>query len=369
MTNRERLQALRDELVTLKIETENLITGISDLRDDFDAFLETYTEPTTPNQIRYATHRYDGNGPRPTVDFADLQDSPYWNRNQWTRGTEVYRYATTATNAEPNGWRNLLPPARVMGRVAHNLDGSVVQRSVNGDRLLNIADPSLRLDSATWLRDRCVAAGYDGIYLDEVDETCAYGYPTAIQPREFPTPALWRAAMQSYIQTLAGILHNADRKLWVNLGSSVTPWNDAIISLVDGVNSEFFIGREGVNAPVSTGTVWLTQLQLGQKVEGAGKEWHAHASTVNQQVVDYAFCSWLLATSFRGSFSASRDYGGAIVKPSPVLLTAAAKLGLPAGPFGGPNTAGTYTRNFQGGHVAVTPTSNGWSSSVIIPNT
>lgn len=343
-------------LAAIRKTTDDQFTLLNQRFREAPTPVPTPTPPPATPAVRFANHRYYGSGPKDAADYYDLQDSEWFKRSDWPANREVYRYATTATNTEPGGWRNILPPHLVEGRVARNSDGTVVSRQANGDQLLDITNAGVRIDSAVWLTQRAVSAGYDGVYLDEVDETYAYGYPSA----RFPwTVTVWQSAMAALVTSLGATLRGKNKKLWVNLGADYTQnqtFVDSVIANADGVNSEYFVAREKLGLPATTDATWARQLELGLRVQAAGKAWHAHASTTSMIVADYAFCSWLLVTDFKGSFTASVDYSGAFVKPSPDRLAKVALLGPARGVGYVKTPSGLYSRQFLNGQVLVNPT-------------
>jgi len=204
------------------------------------------------------------------------------------------------------------------------------------------------------------------LYLDEVNQELLWAWP--VYPVEFPTPVSWRATLATFVSRLSTTLRSTGKKLWINLGADydvADPWQASLINSADGINIEQFVGRDMSGYPPAVGADWLRQVTFLQKVESSGKQIHVHAATTKQGVVDLAFGSYLLGTSFRGSFSASGDYSGAVQFPSSGLLASARKLGAPKGPFTMATETSTGIRTYANGLVSVNPGSGTTNISLI----
>lgn len=324
----------------------------------FDALAKLVTPdppppPTPAPVVRWATHRYFGNGPKPAdASFFDLQQYQGFQRSEYPAGAQLFAYLTTCSRkSDAVGWTTPLTTGEIMdSMLAHYPSGSLVTRKNGDDTLLNLVNPDVL---ARFETSAVADAGpFDGIYLDEVDLKM-WGY-SGVYPREFPSEAAWAGAHRALVLRLSAALHNRGKKLWVNLGADYdlsNPVQLEIVKAVDGVNIEFFVGREGVSQAVATGADWLRQTRFVRECEVLGTPVHVHASTIFQPVVDYAFGSWLIATEFRGSFTASREYSGAFIKPSPYLVYTAGTLGAPIGAVR--SNGINYERPFQGGVLEI----------------
>lgn len=314
--------------------------------------------PPPSNRIYFASHRFYLGGPKPQADFYDLQQGPGLLLTDFFPA-ETYRYATTARSLQdPDGYRQLLPPSQTgaANYLVPASGGGVVHRSSNGDSLLNISSPALMAGIVANLQ--ALTKGFNGLSLDEVDETWAYGYPGYSTTGIWTTPQQWADAMVTFVGAIASRLHTLGKKLWINastVGNEPTnPFLTAVTNAADGVNIEFFAVLPG--GAMMTGTRFLQSVDRLAVIESAGKEGHAHVPTASQLVTDYGFGAYLLGTLFHGSFTSSSDNSGAFTKPSPDLLTAAQALGQPkTGRFLAAGT-GYATRNFQAGTVTVNHT-------------
>lgn len=324
---------------------------------EFDA-LAAKLDPAPPvggdPGIKFAAHKYAWPGTAAPAEFSfyDLQAGP--STHPETFSGERYRYASTArVNDDPGGLTQLLKPALVGDSWLAHSGGKPIARG--NQNLLDLGDIGLITAVKTNLPNLLV--GYDGLYLDEVDQTYLWGWPLAGAPTEFPTVSQWQAAMLAFVRAIAEGVHQIGKKLWINLGadySTLNPWQVGLVTAADGVNLEHFVGRQAVGMPPAVGAEWVSPVDFLEDVEGFGKQVHVHASSTTQTTVDYAFASYLLATQFRGSFSASVDYAGAVWTPSSALLASARNLGAPLGVYSisGP---GIRSREFVNGRVDVNP--------------
>lgn len=357
------------------ITQADLDRALARINQEFTTLKNLLAQPApdpapTGVKLPTAVHRYLTTGPSPAVDFYDLQRWADFRRTDFPATSEVYLYISTAeVTGDKNGWTWPLPPGQIKDAYrAHRAD-SLVTRGTGNDvtNLLNLANPDL---ISTIVKDQLYVmqtTQADGVYLDEIDQTWEWGYPGST-PREYPTLTVWKDAVANLVERLAAGLHAVGKKLWINLGAdyrSLNPWQRRLIDAADGINIEHFVGREAVGEPPSTtATDWITQTGFVHDVEKLGKAVHVHCSSATQSVVDYAYVSWLLATEFRGSFTASglvapgkSDYSGRLANPSPSLVASATALGAPQGPFV-VQTSGLRSRAFSHGALTVNPLPN-----------
>lgn len=357
MTNEEiaaQLQALAVSLRDGSAKLDSLSNSIAATAvslNQLGAALAPAPAPPAP-KIRFASHRYWLQGPKPVADIYDLQNGPGIVLADFPG--EKYRYATTARSVATTPDRLLLPPADSVGLTATTSAGKPVARTSNSDQLLDIGSAALIDKVKAALPAR--VQGYDGLYLDEVDETWRYGYPTATTTTQWPDDSSWKEEMLNFVASIAAVLHGLGKRLWINLGADQTRspgFVSEVVSIADAVNIEFFIGREVLGAGPATGADYANAVNRLILIENAhGTPCHVHVSTSSQAVVDSGFYAWLLGTEFRGSFTASFDYGGGYVTPTADLLAAARRLLHPLAPA--TVASGQYRREFQGGWVSVT---------------
>lgn len=333
---------------------------LADVQARFAGLSRLLTPQPEPSRIKFATHRFWLQGPKPVADFYDLQQGPDLHLPDFPG--ETYRYVTTArSNADPDGYRQFLPPGATSSYLVPDrfLSSSFVHRSTpNPDQLLNISSPGLLSKIVAALPD--LTRGFTGLSLDEVDETWDYGYPGYATTGIWSTQAQWAASMTQFVRGVADALHAIGKKLWIN-ASTVgdlprNPFYNAVSKAADGVNIEFFIGMEGIGLPPMTGDRFLRTVERLFAIESLGREAHAHVSTTSQAVADYGFGAYLLGTQFRGSFTASIDTSGAYMRPSGQLLQSAQLLGRPLRGWTIDAVTGYVTRAFEFGTVTVNHT-------------
>jgi hypothetical protein len=317
--------------------------------------------PTPTAVIRSAVHRYWLQGPIPTVDFYDLQDSQWIDMTKFPSTAKKFRYVTTCCSptTDAPGDRQFLKPNVSSPYIAKDTNGRPITRTANKDLLLNVGSPDLRNIIVNNIKNLVRPGGvdkFDGLYMDEVDDTWIYGYPGFGRSGGVAT---WQNDMLNFVADVSNELHRLKKQLWVNLGLTGTGsngWRNAIISYADAINIEYFVGKDKLNEQPDTDTDWLNRMKLLADIELMGKPVHAHCSSENGPTIDYAFASWLMGTEFRGSFCASVDYTGDVYGTTTARMTAARQLGRPLGPMGTVLTG--YVRNFEHGNVYVNPFSH-----------
>lgn len=342
---------------------------LSGRANDLAVKLQNYqpTEPPTPAvKVRFAQHIYNNNQP---IDFAafdlyDVQRGFITADGPIVPRAEFYLYATIVRRpSDPQGLTQFLRPSLVPDSwCAHTPSGQIVTRTrgEGPENLINIAVAQWRALAIPNIVEQVVHLGAAGLYVDEVDAWWRYAWPMipGTGAKEFKTESYWRSMWLKFLTELADALHAKGKKLWANLGADydfADPWQLAVVDIVDAVNIEFFVGREGVGMqPATVDSAWLEQTNFVLAVERRGKPVHVHCSSNTQKVVDYAFCSWLAHTAFLGSFSASRDYGGTIGLPDGTLWTRAQSLGRPLA--GATQNGPVWSRRFEHGTVHVNPT-------------
>lgn len=357
-----------------KAELMSMMSDLNSAQSKLDQMISGYDDKPPLPVVRFAQHKYDNSTVTDigAFDVYDLQ--PGYQLTGIPRpNSEMYLYATMCRRpSDPEGLTQFLKPFLVpLEQCCHTADGQLVRRTSSGDippaianpntldTLINISDPSWKGKAISSAVRFCQASGATGLYLDEVDQQLSWAWKMTLSRgcKEFPTPDSWRKALMSFVIDLCSALNTAGLNLWINLGADSTQmtWVNLLNTHVDAVNTEFFVGREGVGQQVATvDNGWLSQVEAVAVTEDVyGRAAHVHCSSTKQSVVDYAFSSWLMATEFLGSFSASLDYGGRVSMPTQELVTSAAKLGMPLGAYGTVSTG--YVRLFEHGGVWVNP--------------
>lgn len=313
--------------------------------------------PTTA-VIRSAVHRYWLQGPIPNVDFYDLQDSQWIDMTKFPSTAKKFRYVTTCCSptTDAPGDRQFVKPNISSPYVARATNGAVITRTANKDSLLGIESSALRKLIVDNIKNLVRPGGvdkFDGLYMDEVDDTWTYGYPGFTRAGGV---AAWQNDMVNLVADVSNELHRLGKQLWINLGltgTSSTAWRNTMINLADAINIEYFIGKDKLNQQPDVNDDWIYRVGLLADIENMGKPVHAHCSSENGATIDFAFASWLMGTQFRGSFCASVDYTGDVYGTLNARMTAARQLGRPTGPMGTVSTG--YVRNFEHGSVLVNP--------------
>lgn len=362
------MMSIREEVEAAAQRVQAVLSAAkAEIEEVFEVLRDKLDPPTPPAapQIQYATHRYYASGPIPQdVSFLDVQDWEGFKTAPWPSGAERYLFAAFVKRpGDSKGWTQYLPPGFVSETdlATRSDNGQPVYRTTNGgDYLLNLANPDLRHRMVQQHVARAVERDVEGVYADEIDQTWEWAWPGVPGIRQFPTMDHWRNALLNLCTELADALHARGMKLWVNLGADYdlsNPWQAMLVDEVDGVNIEFFAGRDGVKQPPAVGEDLLRALRFIRKVETETDRTavHVHASTSTQAVVDYAFGAWLLATELRGSFTASPDYAGGYLAPSQALRDRAHRLGQPIEPYYHMGSGALY-RKFEHGFIVVNHT-------------
>lgn len=318
--------------------------------------------PPVTYDIRFAVHRYWLGGPIEQADVYDLQAGQYLDLSKFPTSSAKYRYVSTARVLNDTaGDTQFAVPSMLAGLVMVDSSGRPISRDNGNDQLLNLASPMLR--SLIVQNLPVMLKGFDGLYIDEVDKTWLYGYP-GTAPAGL-TEASWQYQMVDFVTAVTGAVRALGKRVWVNLGGNqLTEWAfvSNVIKAVDAVNIEYFVGREKLGKTPATGSDYQQIVQLLDLIERTySKPCHVHVSTTSQAVTDQGFLAWLLGTQFRGSFTASLDYGGDTLRPSATLLSQARKLNGPLENYAIVN--GVYTRKFNNGSVTSTGITLGGNSA------
>jgi hypothetical protein len=314
----------------------------------------------TPNAavIRSAVHRYWLQGPILDVDFYDLQDSQWIDMTKFPSTAKKFRYVTTCCSptTDAPGDRQFMKPNDSWPYIAKDPTKRPITRTANKDSLLDIGSPELRNRVVANIKNLVRPGGvdkFDGLYMDEVDDTWIYGYPGFARPGGVDA---WQNDMANFVAAVSNEIHRLGKQLWINLGltgTASTAWRNTMINLADAINIEYFIGKDKLNEQPDTGDDWIYRVGELADIENMGKPVHAHCSSENGPTIDYAFASWLMGTQFRGSFCASMDYTGDVYGTTTARMNAARQLGRPTGAMGTVSTG--YMRNFEHGMVLVNP--------------
>lgn len=353
-----------------KAELVALRQQLDKLGDTVDLWVSKYDEPApTPvppqpsaKKIKYALHKYDNKTATnwAEFDYYDLQRG-YTLTGTPRTGTETYVLSTWVRNFDdPLGLRQFMKPVPVPDSwMCHDKAGNLIRRTAygNNDTLANFTHPDWQAAAITNIIGQLKALKLTGLYHDEIDWTWVFAWQGNSFIQEFPDEASWQKGILNWLTALSNALHANGLKLWINLGANYSnsdQWQASILKLVDAINIEFYVGREGVGAqPNSLAESWPTVQTFIDTVERVYKKpVHVHCSSLANNVVAYAFTSWLLCTDRLGSFTASTDYGGRVALPPLGVMNDANALGDPTS-IQSSQADGTWLRTYQGGEVRV----------------
>lgn len=222
--------------------------------------------------------------------------------------------------------------------------------------LIDVGNIDYQAESARFLVAKCQSEGWDGIYLDEINEHLSYaGY--AIPPG-YGTDAAFQAAQLAYVTKVAYALWQAEYTCHINLGSSYNDWAKAITLACSGQHVEYWIAQRtmGRLASIENGE-WRRQLDWLTWNEQHQRETICQADARSTQDVLFALATYLLATEGRAKFAAfngTYGAGGAGGAWWVSEMDTALKLGAPLGTW--TLSGGLYSRKFERGAVTVNPT-------------
>jgi hypothetical protein len=228
-----------------------------------------------------------------------------------------------------------------------------------GNYLIDVGILEYQKASAQWLIHLCRTQGWDGIYLDEINEFQSYaGY---LVPSAYPNDYRFQLAQLAYVQHVSNALHNAGFECHVNLASNDNQWRKNVASAVDGTHVEFFLVQWTVNSPDAWHVASLENGEFRKQLdwlvwnEKAGKVTTCQADAKTEAEVGYALASLLLVTTGKARFAARKNqsYGVGQGWWTPAMDNAR-KLGQPKAAYT-VSTQGVYQREFEHGRVSVNP--------------
>jgi hypothetical protein len=234
----------------------------------------------------------------------------------------------------------------------------------NGTRyynyLINVGLLAYQKASAAWLIRVCLEQGWDGVYLDEINEYLDFaGY--LVPTDDYLNDYRFQLAQLAYIQHVAGALRSAGLECHVNLASNDNQWRKNVMAAVDGSHVEFGFVQWTVNSPDAWHVASAENGQFKSQLdwlawnEKAGKVTACQADAKTQAEVDYALTCLLLATTGKARFAARKNqsYGAGQGWWTPAMDTAKL-LGQPKAPYV-TQPSGLCTREFETGRVTVNP--------------
>jgi hypothetical protein len=196
--------------------------------------------------------------------------------------------------------------------------GRVITRSDGGagpdeDQMTDPGNPQYQQQSAAHLVDLLQTEHWDGVYLDEINQTWAWNM--ARDPANYTTEAQWQTAALAYVRTVCEAVHAAGKTCYANTGAdsgNADFWNQTVAA-TDGANQEFFvamdpnIGGAPARATIDNGW-WLMQVD---RLRDCEKQCQVRAYAADVSAARYALASFLAVWQGDGVFSASTLYDGA----------------------------------------------------------
>jgi hypothetical protein len=263
------------------------------------------------------------------------------------------RYANPVAyrQSDPDGFTQCVPPNQVSPSwLLTDSTGKVVSRVSNGDELIDPGNIDFQHAAIAFLTARCQAEGWDGVILDEINQTPLWSYP--VRPAKYPTDSSWQTAQLEFVKAVYNGLHAAGKKCWINLGADLgSSWSVDVTEASDGACLQFFVGLAGSGQTLTTAQ-WKSQLGWAEESETLREQGIYHCSTSDPVVARLGLATHLLASSGTGVFAC------AVTDSGDDLWTAdfdnALKLGLSLGVATQVN--GVYTRQFEHGTVSVDAT-------------
>lgn len=280
--------------------------------------------------------------------------------------TKIYRYAFPLTWSahKDYGIRSAVDPA-VFDSAWLALRGadpiaSTKFSSGSGfpNYLIDVGLPRYQQASADWLIKKCRDEGYNGAYLDEINERLAYaGYQI---PSKYGTDYQFQQAVRAYVEYVSTALRAAGFSCHANLASNANAWRDHVAEALDGVCVEFFMAQWTVTDPsawhvasIENGE-WKKQLDWVLWNEIRNKTTICQADARSEAEVTYALASLLLVTSGKALFAATKGGAGLTSAWWVPAMDTALLLGRPLGAYTTQPT-GICTRTFEHGVVSVNP--------------
>ncbi len=270
--------------------------------------------------------------------------------------------------SDPRGYTTALPPVQIkQAWLLRDSAGSVLTRSDgNGDQMLDPGNVDYQRAAATNLISVANSEGWDGVMLDEINET--WQWTMARQPANYSTQQAWDAAEIEFVHNVCGQVVAAGKQCVTNTGDYATDagfWNQ-VTADNSGSMQEFFValdtalGGHPAVATIENGW-WQPSENRLIASQNAGKDSLFRAYAADAAGVRYALGSYLLAWRGYGTFAASTDYYGDTDSWS-ADFTAAHALGSPDAAC---QSAGQLLwRQFQHGYVVVNPHSTQQTATV-----
>lgn len=277
----------------------------------------------------------------------------------------IHRYAFPLTWSahEHYGYRSAVDPAQFNQSWLALRNGAKIPSSKFSsgpgypNYLIDVGWPAYQQASADWLIRKCRTEGYNGVYLDEINERLAYaGYAV---PSRYGTDYQFQQAVRAYVEYVAAALRGAGFSCHANLASNANAWRDHVAEALDGVCVEFFMAQHTVEdawhvASIENGE-WKRQLDWLLWNELRNKTTICQADARSEAEVQYALCSLLLVTTGKALLAATKGGAGLTSAWWAPAMDTALLLGRPLGAYT-TQPSGICVRQFEHGTVSVNPT-------------
>ena len=261
--------------------------------------------------------------------------------------------------SDAKGYTTALPPAQIKSAwQLRDSSGALLTRSDgDGDEMLDPGNVDYQNAAAANLISVADAEGWDGVLLDEVNET--WSWTMAEQPANYPTQQSWDTAQIAFVHNVCGQLAKAGKQCVTNTGDYATDagfWSQ-VTAGNSGSMQAFFVALDTALGDIPTvATIengwWQSSENRLIASQNAGKDSLFRAYAANAAEVRYALGSYLLAWRGYGTFAASTDYYGGTDAWSADFTTAKA-LGAPTSGYQA--SGDLLWRQFQHGYVVVNP--------------
>ncbi len=276
----------------------------------------------------------------------------------------VYSEPVAWRSGDPDGYTTAVLPKLVESHTDWLLldsSGRRIHRDANDDYELDVGNVAYQQASVDFLLNKISKEGWDGAFLDDVNPTPLYAFPSA-RPAKYPTDASWQVAQKAYVSYVCSGLRRAGKLCYINIGSQ-DDWGKSTSALSDGAMHEFFVANDRrvgdgpQKATIESGW-WQSNFNWALWAEANTAHSFYHASTTDKDHIDFALGTFLLATQGNGIFGASNDYGdNSDADNYTTAMADALKLGAASGNYVA-DGSGIYYRNFANGKVVVNPHDN-----------
>jgi hypothetical protein len=372
-----RIAELGDRASALRLRAEEVSFSANELEDDLTDLESDIRETQTPTpselEIREGVFWFTPNQPPQAAryDAFFLQQDPTARERialhpaAWHA---LFKTPVVERDGDPNGYSTALSPAEIPSAWYYWRNGQKITRiGPNGDFdiFVNPGNPDYIKAVVAKLPGVIRGVGAQAVLLDEYDENPNYSFQNS-----GVLASTHQAGLLALLRAVAPAMRAQGLETIVNLGANywpMTQWVRDISLAADGVWIEQFIGRRlaGYAAPATIGDMWESQIQYGFWMTQQGKRFTVNVAHSDQEVINYAFLSYLLIADSKSAFCSQPGGNGTPAYVSNSLLEAAYALGPATGSMVLNISTGTATRQFANGSVSVFPTLAKWKTGRI----